>query len=397
LTWLVTEKERARSLDSLWRITGSYMCKTGRRNLTEAKDVSAHYHELREIHGIEAEPRTACTQRMARLMFHGGIIAKHCSKPVIKSRSRLGYGLEQAHGVRVGEAMGSGDGHGVKAAHACILRKRTTGLETVELMLEHSKTKHRRWTNSLGTTLGEAALPVSQLLRDWWRDAGMKVVSYAEGEYDVTTVDYVVVRMSMLGMSEEQLELLGKVLSASSVPEVREMAKGHMTKAASRYAAKHSMEKRYVNVFGAAHDDRRIATLMAELTNAKLSSFASIVNGPLLRATHGSLLLHMPIDPGSTYELLHKIYDEAYEMANPIGDPDPGLDLQGMDSPLWGHHSNRRMADTVARQTMAKSGATEYDIDLVFGWQERMYSQKMQLHYETRFNREQRYRVTMFL
>ena len=55
------------------------------------------------------------------------------------------------------------------------------------------------------------------------------------------------------------------------------------------------------------------------------------------------------------------------------------------------------MADTIARQTMSKSGATEYDIDLVFGWMERFYSQKMQLHYETRFNREQRYRVTMFI
>ena len=46
---------------------------------------------------------------------------------------------------------------------------------------------------------------------------------------------------------------------------------------------------------------------------------------------------------------------------------------------------------------MGRSGASEQDIDLVFGWMENMYSQRMQYHYETRFNRERRYRVTMFL
>ena len=42
-------------------------------------------------------------------------------------------------------------------------------------------------------------------------------------------------------------------------------------------------------------------------------------------------------------------------------------------------------------------GVSERDIDLVFGWQEAMYSRKMQDHYETRFNRDRRYRVTMYL
>ena len=56
-----------------------------------------------------------------------------------------------------------------------------------------------------------------------------------------------------------------------------------------------------------------------------------------------------------------------------------------------------RQADTVARATMGRSGSTEQDIDLTFGWNERMYNQKMQYHYETRFNRDKRYRVTMYL
>ena len=43
---------------------------------------------------------------------------------------------------------------------------------------------------------------------------------------------------------------------------------------------------------------------------------------------------------------------------------------------------------------MAQSDATEQDIDLTFGWMESFYSAKMQIHYQSRFTREQRSRVT---
>ena len=43
---------------------------------------------------------------------------------------------------------------------------------------------------------------------------------------------------------------------------------------------------------------------------------------------------------------------------------------------------------------MAETGATEQDIDLTFGWLEAMYSQKMQIHYESKFVREKRKAVT---
>ena len=124
--------------------------------------------------------------------------------------------------------------------------------------------------------------------------------------------------------------------------------------------------------------------------------FLSIVPGPLMRATHGARLghSHMPLSPQSTYDRIHGLLDEAHRLANPEGDRDPELDLQGLPAPLWGHHSARRCADTVARQTRDITGATEEDIDLVFGWQEAMYSQKMQKHYETRFIRDRRSLVT---
>ena len=43
---------------------------------------------------------------------------------------------------------------------------------------------------------------------------------------------------------------------------------------------------------------------------------------------------------------------------------------------------------------MAVTGASEQDIDLYFGWMERFYQQKMQVHYESRFTRTRRTAVT---
>ena len=43
---------------------------------------------------------------------------------------------------------------------------------------------------------------------------------------------------------------------------------------------------------------------------------------------------------------------------------------------------------------MDATGATEADIDLYFGWMERFYNQKMQVHYESRFTRTRRTAVT---
>jgi len=396
LTWLVREKERARSLGSLWRVIGSYQMRTFRQNLTALPEVKAHYSSLLDQHGIEEHPRTSATPRMLRLALHGGIIAKHCPRPFICARTELDIAMEAGFGVRVGEAMGAGDYHGMKAGHLSILRDLSSGLITVEGMLEHSKTKFKRWVTCLGTTVGFAQMPFADITRKYWREAGMKEITYSSGGFQVTTVDYMVVRVSMLGMTQQQLDLLGGVLAASQIASIRKAAKATFDRAEKRYKAKWSKDKKYINVHGHAHDDPSMATCAMELAQAGLSSFVSIVHGPLLRSTDGYSLSHMPVDPSTTYGTLHKIMDECCELANPEGDPDPWLDLQGLDEPLWGHHSWRRMADTLARANMAKSGATEKDIDLVFGWLERMYSRIMQDHYETKFIRVKRYRVTMY-
>ena len=171
------------------------------------------------------------------------------------------------------------------------------------------------------------------------------------------------------------------------------------------------MEKRYVNVVGGMggrpvyRDDGSaviegmspdISTVVSELAKAGFSGTdrVTIVPGPLIRASShvGKVQTHMPWVPTSSYDHLHEMLDEAHRLSGGLADPE--LDLQGLAKPLWGHHSNRRGSDTIARATMSITGATEQDIDLTYGWREAMYSHLMQVHYESKFDREKRKAVT---
>ena len=415
--WLITKRGRALSLDTVWRSAGSLMARTARPNLTKLGEVKAFYGELRELHGEESHPRTAVTRRMVAHLF--GSVLDGIDQPLLRKRARLFLAMEVMLGLRVGETLGGGDGHGLLANHLTILRNHATGEESVEGLVEHSKTKHRRWVNAVGLSEGEARVPLAQCLREYWEEGGFEVSTWDEGGYSVTGPDYSVVRVSLIGLGETEdlakarLDTLFSVLERSKSAEVRLHASTSKTKAKERFLASTSMDKRYVNVVGGRTgrlvtlDDGTevrvggmsecITTVVGELARAGFSGEdrVMIVPGPLIRASShgGKVQTHMPLSPKSTYESLHDWLEEACRLAN-LDTPDPELDRQGLAKPLWGHHSFRRFADTVARQSMSETGATEQDIDLVFGWQEAMYSAKMQVHYESKFVREKRKAVT---
>ena len=64
-------------------------------------------------------------------------------------------------------------------------------------------------------------------------------------------------------------------------------------------------------------------------------------------------------------------------------DPDPDLDLGQSEKPKWStQHSLRRLADSVARKYRGQMGVLESQIDIYFGWQERVLRKAMQVHYE---------------
>ena len=57
------------------------------------------------------------------------------------------------------------------------------------------------------------------------------------------------------------------------------------------------------------------------------------------------------------------------------------LDLQIGQAPKWSTHSLRRLADTVARRDRDVTSTTEAEIDVYFGWHERILLREMQIHY----------------
>ena len=394
LEWLVVSKERALSLQTIYRTAGAVMARTRDADLTRLPDVSAFYRVLKESHGEEGSPRTAVTRRIVRLMLEEIMPARLSARCL--ARDLLVVALQVMMGLRIGETVSGGDFHGVLANHLAILTNLATGVVSCELLLEHSKTKFKRIINAMGLSEGAARVRLADYIRGYWAHTGLDIVERKEGGYMVESPDYSVLRVGLMGMTIPEFERMGRVLSRSASSEVRRHAAYSIQRGGGRLRAAGSMDKRYINVAGGASGCEAIATASLELTRAGFGQFTSLQPGPLIRATHGdSLIAHMPLQASSTYDSLHKLLDEAYErtMADP-SDPDPEIDLQGREAPQWGHHSFRRFADTVARTTRGETGATEQDIDIIFGWLEAMYSHKMQLHYETKFLRELRCCVT---
>ena len=407
LCWLVCKKERALSLDTLFRTAGSVMMRTDRPNLTKRSDVKAVYSELRQRHGEETKPRTALTSKMMRHLLED-VIPEREGNEQVSVRMQLMFALEIMMGLRVGEALSGGDFHGLLANHLVVLQKlddqgEPVGDETVEAMLEHSKTKHLRWINAVGLSKGPARVALTQYIRAYWRQAGFEVKTRKEGNYLITGPNYYVVRLSLVGLSTsresdvKKIELVHRLMQRSASREARRWADFSLLRAKERLTG-NSLDKKYINLVGGTFDSSELGSVLNELTKAGMADYASLVPGPLMRATHGKDMgfSHMPLQPSSTYSMLHKCFPRAYELAN-AESADTELDLRGLLKPLWGHHSARRGADTKARDTMHITGATERDIDLVFGWNEAMYRAIMQLHYESNTQRDRRAMVTSMM
>ena len=369
MCWLVCSKERALSLDTLVRTAGAVMSRTREENLTRRPEVKAVYRELKESHGEEATPRTAVTRLMMRHLLET-VIPERGGSESVNNRMQLMFALEIMFGIRVGEALQGGDFHGLLANHLVILQAlnelgEAVGDVTLEGMLEHSKTHNKRFLNAVGLSKGPARVQFAKYVRKYWKLAGFTIRTRKEAGFLVTGPDYSVLRVSLVALSrsaegdEERIELLHRLMKRSASAEARKWADYSLLRGKQRLQAD-SLDKKYINVVGGAHDCDDINQVARELTMAGFRDAISIVPGPLMRATHGksSGFAHMPLQPSSTYDLLHECLPRAFELANAQG-PDPELDLRGLAAPLWGHHSIRRGADTVARHTMLITGATD--------------------------------------
>ena len=88
----------------------------------------------------------------------------------------------------------------------------------------------------------------------------------------------------------------------------------------------------------------------------------------------------MPLSVSSTFAPMKEMLTRAHELANSLA-ADPDLDLKPGDKARWTTHSLRRLADTIARRYREITGATEAEIDIFFGWNERVLLKAMQRHY----------------
>ena len=120
----------------------------------------------------------------------------------------------------------------------------------------------------------------------------------------------------------------------------------------------------------------------------------AIVPAPLFRATKGTAITLMPLEDNSTYDNMIDLLPIAETISLQRGDPD--FDLEGRAKATYGNHSLRQMADHAARKTMDQTGSSETEIDRMFGWNEKYYEKKMQLHYAGRAARVKRARITCF-
>ena len=225
--------------------------------------------------------------------------------------------------------------------------------------------------------------------------------TWQEGDFYVSRPCAKVARLNMLAMLDEHLVLFRNMMKD---PRFERLQATQATKEEDvifymnqRRELKDNEDKRYVN-FAEASDEVQLQEVLKLCKAWGLEEYVVITPSPLLRATRGvRISLTMPLSEGSTYQRFTTLLPEAEKLARPReregGDPD--FDLESSGEASYGNHSMREMADDVARQTMSETGATETDIDRMFGWCEAWYRKKMQLHYAGRDDRVKRAKITL--
>ena len=390
-TWMVLSAERARSLESTVRTAGAMMVKLGLVDVTKDGGVKAHLRDLLDEISMEHEPATTATSLMLQLIVEK-LIDQRFANAFIASREKLQFIAEAVGGCRIGEVCGGGDSHGLLANNLAILEDLeaepdSLGRVVVEAQLEHSKTGFSRYLDMAGVTK-TSKIECAKIVSEYWKQAGFKLRTYMQAGVKITRPDFWVVRVSLNGLGEADLYRLFRVLEKSDSREARMHLQQTRVDARTRWIAEGaaSREKRYVNVASGDSESKELDALLALLKERGFH--ASKVPGPLLLATTGGkrpVKKLMPLSTSTAFaptkELLVKAWKEL------LGS-DPELDLAPGQEPKWSTHSLRRLADTTARRYMEVTGTSEDQIDIYFGWHEKVLLKAMQVHYASLSIRE---------
>ena len=217
--------------------------------------------------------------------------------------------------------------------------------------------------------------------------------------------------MSLLrvGSAKGQISFykLMSYLTKSNDPSVVEHLSTTRSKGKQRVSIEgsESQPKKYINVAEGRGDSTALVSIRDEIR--ELGFTANVVPGPLRLATTGgrkSARAVMPLTTSGAFTLTKEILTKAFELANADAsrqDPDLEIDLAAGELPKWSTHSLRRLADSVAKsyqeksktsesrdrhllwmkRYQEKSKTSEAEIDIYFGWNERVLLKAMQTHY----------------
>ena len=388
ISWMTLCKHRVRSLPGVFRGAGAFLAKLEVFNPCNDKSVQAHLKEVLDECGVEAEPATTATPRMLSLMTEeGGIVDEDVKDHFMACRDKVQYEGEGVGGCRVGEVSGAGDCHGLLANNSCILinpnlPEGAPGSVVVEYKLEHSKTGFSRYLDLAGTT-ETSHIKVADHLREYWHMAGFKVTEKTQAGITVLRPSFYVARLSLLGVKET--EPLEEAIDKCPLWPVRKESKTTKNYIHMRYKMRgiNSQSKKHVHVAGGSSEEE-LRSVQGYFQD--LGYEVSIVEGPLLLATASAgkkrVPTLMPLSTSSAFAPTKAALDRAYIRANADPqDPDPDLDLAPGVAPKWSTHSLRRLADTTARRYREETETSESEIDLYFGWNERLLKKAMQVHY----------------
>ena len=402
LTWLVTDAGRARSFVTLVRGFAIALAKMQLPVWPSKPRVKAVVKELTAQLGLDPEPCVLLSRAIISLALERTIPDRCKSSRYLLYRTYVQLTMELAGGLRVGETTGAGEGHGVLANHCVIATPEDPGefdiREMVVLTLEDSKTQFGRVVAICGQTRGTLRFRAADYMRGFWKESGFSLIEEQREGMKVIRPDYYVLRVSLLGMNESMREYFKKQLKTSSDKRVEEWGSYSARKVTEREGnLNDGEEKKCVNIAGGRKAE--LAVCMQWLESIGLGKFGNIVPGPLLRATDGKRVTHMPLQPGSSYTHLAKAMEDAYFMSRARGQDDAELDLGNHDpeKPKIGHHWARRKADQVARDTMDVTKTLPETIDEAFGWDQKQAKRKQQLHYAGSTALLKLCRVTMML
>ena len=421
--WLVTDADRARSFATIMRAAGSVMTMLELTDWTKTARIKAQIKEIAKICGVEPEPCTQTTRRIVKIMI-GTTISAGCSKGASKElnlllikRTLALLTLELMAGLRVGEATSSGDLHGLSANGICFLVPACEATKddlgtTVEVRVLDSKTGPGRYAAFVAKSKGELGFTGLKYMNDWLLASKISTDTEVKGGYRVVTPNYWVARVNVASMSNQGLKAFLAAAERSLCPEIFKNYKATEKYAKERHGATSlDADYRYVNVAGGSKiGDNQFDTalMMARdwLEESGYGKYSSMVPGPLIRATLGKKLTHMPLATKSTYTHLAGAMEEAYEISSKMEEPDVEFDLQGLDAPKWGNHSLRRHSDKVARESLKKhtemgleGQVTKQLIDFFYGWLLKDMNKDMQWHYAglDRWARRALARVSMYM